>query len=222
MRPKLAMTVNKFYHAILQRVAISVCLLSIAFLGTLSTAHAENPRDDNAFSTSTGNQKFTRFIRQFRAIAINDGISASLYDQVTKGLTPDPLVLKRLGNQPEFNSQIWTYLEKRVNAERIATGQAKKRQLAKTIAAIELRYGVDRNIFLAIWGMESNFGSYKGDMNVVRSLATMGFLDRRKNFGRSQLLAAVKILQNGDISPEQFTGSWAGAMGPHPIYSHHL
>lgn len=176
-------------------------------------AQAENAKDDTAYSTSTQSNKFSTFLRQFRPIAINSGISRKLYDNVTRGLTPDKRVLKLLGSQPEFNSQIWTYLEKRVSPQRITTGKKKKQQYAKAIAAIEQRYGVDRHILLSIWGMESNFGSFKGNMSTIRSLATMAYQGRRKNFGRIQLLAALKILQNGDISPKQFKGSWAGAMG---------
>ncbi len=192
-------------------IATAICSFGLTFQDI--PAYAENAKDDNNFATSTGSASFSRYIRQFRSIAVNSGVSASLYDNVTKGMTADPRVLRLLGNQPEFNSQIWNYLEKRVSAQRISTGRAKKKQHAKSLAAIQQRYGVDRHILLSIWGMESNFGSFKGNMSVIRSLATMGFEGRRKRFGRSQMLAAFKILQNGDINPKQFTGSWAGAMG---------
>ena len=196
-----------------KRALCAAAILFVTAMPISNSAWAENAKDDNSFSTSTSSNKFSTFIRRFKSIAVNSGISAQLYDDVTRGMTADKRVLKLLGSQPEFNSQIWTYLEKRVSPQRIATGKKKKQQYAKAIAAIEQRYGVDRHIFLAIWGMESNFGSFKGNMSIIRSLATMAYQGRRKNYGRSQMLAAFKILKKGDISPKQFTGSWAGAMG---------
>jgi membrane-bound lytic murein transglycosylase B len=82
-----------------------------------------------------------------------------------------------------------------------------------TLERIEKRYGVDRQTLVAIWGLESNFGSNIGTHNVIRSLATLAYEGRRQVFWRSQLLAVLQILQHGDITPERLIGSWAGAMG---------
>jgi membrane-bound lytic murein transglycosylase B len=142
------------------------------------------------------------------------GIPRSLFDAGFAGITePDPAVLKLAANQPEFTSTTSAYLSKAVTPIRIETGRAKKAEEEKLLAAIEKRYGVDRHILLGIWGMESNFGKDKGSMSVIRSLATLAYSGRRKAFGNEQLIAAFKILKQGLVKPDNFTGSWAAAMG---------
>jgi membrane-bound lytic murein transglycosylase B len=142
------------------------------------------------------------------------GFSRELFETAFAGITePDPLVLKLANNQPEFNSRTSEYLAKAVTTARIETGQTKKADEAKLLAAIEKKYGVDRHILLGIWGMESNFGKDKGSMSVIRSLATLAYSGRRKAYGNEQLIAAFKILGQGLVKPDSFTGSWAAAMG---------
>lgn len=142
------------------------------------------------------------------------GISRELFDAAFKGITePDPAVLKLAANQPEFTSTTSDYLAKAVTPIRIETGQTKKAEEAKLLSAIEAKYGVDRHILLGIWGMESNFGKDKGSMSVIRSLATLAYSGRRKDYGNEQLIAALRILQKGIVKPDNFTGSWAAAMG---------
>ena len=158
--------------------------------------------------------KFEAFIETLWPIAKSAGASRKLFDAAFAGITePDPLVLKLANNQPEFTSTTSAYLEKAVTPIRIETGQAKKAEEAKLLAAIEKKYGVDRHILLGIWGMESNFGKDKGSMKVMRSLATLMYSGSRKKFAREQMAAAFKILKLGVVSPETFTGSWAAAMG---------
>ena len=84
---------------------------------------------------------------------------------------------------------------------------------AATLDRIEARYGVDRETLVAVWGLESSFGQIMGDKSVIRSLATLAHEGRRPAFAKSQLIAALEILQHGDVSPQQMRGSWAGAMG---------
>jgi membrane-bound lytic murein transglycosylase B len=142
------------------------------------------------------------------------GVSRQLFDAAFAGITePDPAVLRLAANQPEFTSTTGDYLAKAVTPIRIETGQAKKVEEDKLLTAIEARYGVDRNILLGIWGMESNFGKNKGSMSVIRSLATLAYSGRRKDYGNEQLIAAFRILQKGIVKPDSFTGSWAAAMG---------
>ena len=142
------------------------------------------------------------------------GISRKLFNAGFEGITePDPAVLKLAANPPEFTSTTSQYLSKAVTPIRIETGQTKKAEEEKLLAAIEKKYGVDRHILLGIWGMESNFGKDKGSMSVIRSLATLAYSGRRKDYGNEQLIAAFKILQQGLVKPGNFTGSWAAAMG---------
>jgi membrane-bound lytic murein transglycosylase B len=142
------------------------------------------------------------------------GIPRKLFEAGFAGITePDPAVLKLAANQPEFTSTTSAYLKKAVTPIRIETGQTKKAEEEALLAAIEKTYGVDRHILLGIWGMESNFGKDKGSMSVIRSLATLAYSGRRKDFGNAQLIAAFKILRQGLVKPDSFTGSWAAAMG---------
>ena len=156
--------------------------------------------------------KFEAFIQTLWPLAKANGISRPLFDAAFEGITePDPLVLKLANNQPEFTSTTSAYLEKAVTPIRIETGREMKEANAKLLSAIEKKYGVDRHILLGIWGMESNFGKDKGSMKVMRSLATLMYSGRRKQFAREQFVAALKILKRGVVKPENFTGSWAAA-----------
>jgi len=142
------------------------------------------------------------------------GVSKALFDAAFAGITePDPVVLKLADNQPEFTSTTSAYLEKAVTPIRIQTGKTKVQEDAKLLDAIEAKYGVDRHILLGIWGMESNFGKLKGSMRVMRSLATLAYSGSRRKYAYEQLVSAFKILKSGIVKPDNFTGSWAAAMG---------
>lgn len=158
--------------------------------------------------------EFKSFIESMWPRAKAAGISREVFDRGFAGITdPDPDVLKLANNQPEVTSTTSQYLSKAVTAIRIDTGQSMKAAEQDLLAAIEKRYKVDRNILLAIWGMESNYGRDKGQMKVMRSLATLLYSGNKKDYAREQYVAALKILRGGIVRPESFTGSWAGAMG---------
>lgn len=158
--------------------------------------------------------KFEGFIQGLWPQVKAAGISRALFDAAFAGVTePDPAVLKLAKVQPEFTSTTSEYLAKAVTSIRIDTGKAKKAELAPLLGAIEAKYGVDRRILLGIWGMESNFGKDLGSMGVMRSLATLMYAGSKRDYARGQLIAAFKILQRGIRKPDNFTGSWAAAMG---------
>lgn len=162
---------------------------------------------------------FRQWVASFRATAVASGVSGSVYDQAFKGINDaDPVVLEKARTQPEFTAPAWDYFDNRVHDQSVAVGQQMARKWKPWLDRIEARYGVDRYILLAIWSMESNYGeTLKRDdimRNVVRSLATLGYADpKRAKFARTQLIAALKILQTGDIDESHLSGSWAGAMG---------
>jgi membrane-bound lytic murein transglycosylase B len=163
-------------------------------------------------------ENFDRWVRDFWPAAKAAGVSRSIYDAAFRGVTPDPEVLDKASNQAEFVTPLWDYVSKRVSDKRIKGGRDMLVRYRTMLDAIESRYGVDRHILVAIWGMESFYGEVLSNpkivKSVVRSLATLAYADRRRaRFGRQQLIAALKILQRGDISIEGMTGSWAGAMG---------
>ncbi|PHP67233.1 lytic transglycosylase [Zhengella mangrovi] len=162
---------------------------------------------------------FKRWIAGFKSVAASNGISSSTYDRAFRGVSePDPEVLEKARYQPEFKAPLWQYFDNRVHDESIATGRAMARKYKGWLDRIERRFGVDRHILIAIWGIESNYGRILTNdrvmRNVPRSLATLAYADKRRaKFARRQLIAALKILQTGDIDESHLTGSWAGAMG---------
>lgn len=162
---------------------------------------------------------FTKWINGFYATAAKSGISQKTYSQAFAGVTtPDPLVLEKARYQPEFKSKIWDYLDSRVNPYTVKIGREMAAKHGSTLASLERHFGVDRNVLLAIWSMESNYGAALENPDrlhhVPRALATLGYADtRRSKYAKSQLVAALKMLQNGDVSSKNLMGSWAGAMG---------
>ncbi|KXF76073.1 lytic transglycosylase [Paramesorhizobium deserti] len=186
----------------LARIAATAALLS-----ALTTA--------SAFADA----KFQRWIADFRSVALNSGISSATFNSAFAGITaPDPEVLQKARYQPEFTAPVWDYIDNRVNENSVATGQAMARQWKGWLSRIEKQYGVQSSVLLAIWSMETNYGEIlKRDevmRDAIRSLATLAYADKaRAKYARTQLIAAMKILQTGDIDRSHLTGSWAGALG---------
>jgi membrane-bound lytic murein transglycosylase B len=162
---------------------------------------------------------FERWVAGFRATAVESGVSGATYDRAFRGVkSADPEVIEKARFQPEFTAPVWDYFDNRVHEQSVEVGRAMAKKWKPWLDKIEARFGVDRNILLAIWSMESNYGEIlKNDKvmrNVVRSLATLAYADqKRAKFARTQLIAALKILQSGDIDESHLMGSWAGAMG---------
>lgn len=158
-------------------------------------------------------ENFAAWVSEFWPQASKYGISEKTFRRAFRGVRPDPEVLRAAEHQPEFVKPIWEYLSNAVSDFRIKKGRQKLARYSRQFAAIEKKYGVDRHYLAAIWGIESSYGSFKGTKYVIRSLATLAYTGTRKEFGRTQLLAALRILESGDIDPAHMKGSWAGAMG---------
>ncbi|APX13263.1 lytic murein transglycosylase [Tateyamaria omphalii] len=166
-----------------------------------------------AVADSAADAAFQDWIKGFRTRARNQGISGTTFDRAFDGVRYDPDVIKRDRNQSEFTKTIWDYLDGAVSDSRVRNGKAALRDHARTLDAIEARYGVEKEVVVAVWGLESAFGAVRGSNDVIRSLATLAHDGRRGAFFEAQLIAALTILQSGDTSPRNMTGSWAGAMG---------
>lgn len=156
---------------------------------------------------------FAEWREAFRARAMAAGISPATFDRAFAGVSPNPTVLERDAYQPEFTRPIWEYLDSAVSDTRVANGRSQAQSRQSLLNSIQQRYGVDYPVVLAIWGLESAYGSDFGDIPVVQSMATLAYEGRRRDFAEEQLIAALKILDAGDIAPERMLGSWAGAMG---------
>ena len=156
---------------------------------------------------------FKSWRNDFRARALAKGIKPSVFDGAFAGVSVNQQVVKLDGSQAEFTRQIWDYLDTATSASRVSTGKQQWQRHANTLAKIEQRYGVDAKVVMSIWGMETNYGSYRGNTNTIEGLATLAFEGRRRTFAEAELIAALQILQAGDVKPEKMRGSWAGAMG---------
>jgi membrane-bound lytic murein transglycosylase B len=133
-------------------------------------------------------------------------------------IKPDTTVFELIRSQPEFNEQLWQYLNRRVSDWRITTGKEKAKEYAPLFARIEKDYGVDRGIMLGLWGIESAFGDPDVQKNhmrpVIPALAALAWGEpRRRAYWEQELLNALVIIERGWSSPEEMRGSWAGAMG---------
>ena len=153
------------------------------------------------------------WIVEFRGRALAAGISAASFDQVMAGVHFLPAVIERDRKQDEFTKTIWDYLDKAVSEDRIVAGQKALKAHAALLEQIEVRYGVDKHVVLAIWGLESAYGLVRGDIDTPSALATLAYDTRRGAFFEAELIAALQILQSGAVKPTAMVGSWAGAMG---------
>ncbi|WP_290787950.1 lytic murein transglycosylase [Halomonas sp.] len=156
---------------------------------------------------------FDGWLTQFRREASREGISEATLANALDGVRYRPRVIELDRSQPEFVRPIWQYLDSAVSAQRVTQGRAKLAEHRDTARRMEQRYGVPAEVVVAIWGIESNYGGNFGSFSTLEALATLAFDGRRRDFARGELLAALRIIEAGDIAPDRMVGSWAGAMG---------
>jgi membrane-bound lytic murein transglycosylase B len=154
----------------------------------------------------------------FRARALAKGISEATWNRVMGHLQPDMSVFKQMQKQPEFQEEVWQYINRRVSDWRIINGRAALRKNEALFARIEHDFGVERGTLLALWGVESAYGDPQVQQNhmtpVFPSLAALAWnAPRRREYWQTELINALKIVERGWGTPEQMRGSWAGAMG---------
>ena len=149
-------------------------------------------------------------LRQSAAAA---GVSSATIENALGALEPNDAV-SFMDQQPEFTTPVWDYIAGLVDEERVAEGRELMHRHAGALREAESRFGVDPAVVVAVWGVESDFGKSFGKRPVVQSLATLACqAPRRADYFRKELMAALKILDHGDIAPQEFVGSWAGAFG---------
>lgn len=158
-------------------------------------------------------QPFDDWLRDFRRDALAQGISARTLDGALAGVAPIPRVIELDRKQPEGRLTFAEYRARIVSKDRIEKGRRLAADHAGLLRQAQRRYGVPSRVVLALWGMESNFGERPGTYSVVASLATLAHEGRRAAFFRKELVNALRIIDSGDVSPRDMTGSWAGAMG---------
>ena len=155
---------------------------------------------------------FPSCLAQLRAEALSRGVSPATFDAATADLQPND-VLHFQDEQPEFTTPVWDYMAGLVDQERVDDGRAMLERYGDALKRIEARFGVNRYILVALWGVESDYGKNFGYRPVVQSLATLSCYGKKPQYYEGELFAALSILQRGDVRADNFTGSWAGAFG---------
>lgn len=156
---------------------------------------------------------FSSCKQQVRGQAAAAGVSQATLARALDGLEPNDAV-SFLGAQPEFTTPIWDYIAGLVDDERVRDGQARFAEYRQAALAAQNSFGVDAAAIVAVWGVESDFGKSFGGRPIIQSLTTLACTpNRRSDYFRGELIAALKILDRGDVKLEEFNGSWAGAFG---------
>ena len=156
---------------------------------------------------------FRAWVESFKAEARQQGISAEALERAFAPAKFNPRIIELDSHQPEFVKPVWDYIAGVVTEDALKRARQKLREHADLLARVQQRYGVPPEYIVAIWRIESGFGANFGNFNVVEALATLAYAGRRQDFWKSELIAALRILQSGEVPPERLVGSWAGAMG---------
>ncbi len=188
---------------------VLICAVLIGWAALLGLALAAS----DAPQTSADQSAFHAFLATLWPQASARGVSRSTFDAAFAGVTEDPSAPSAIGKQPEFDRPLSAYFNEAVSATRIAHGRALAVQWRSELGDIERQFGVPREILLAAWGMESDFGHVRGDKDLIRSLATLAFRRSDRDLFVEELLNALVILQKGAVPRQRLKGSWAGAMG---------
>lgn len=159
-------------------------------------------------------QGFSQCVASKWPAAQRIGVTRANFDSATRGLTPDSTTTRLVNRQAEFVKPIWEYLDSAVSASRVSTGREMLRKYGTVLNEIARRYEVDPEVVVAIWGMETSYGSYMGDHNAVQAAATLACnSNRRQKFWSDQFVAAIKIAQDGHVPLSEMRSSWGAAMG---------
>ena len=184
----------------------------LALLAALPLLSFPVPASQAQSLTQSG---FEAYLNDVGARARAQGVSAPTVVRTLSGLTINPRVIELDGGQPGNRSTpppLQPYLDRHVDSARINGGKAKYRQVSGLLPGIERRFGVPPKMLLAIWGHETNYGSYTGDFDLIRSLATLAYEGRRRALFEGELIAALKMIDMG-VPRSRMEGSWAGAFG---------
>ncbi len=164
-------------------------------------------------SSLAANSDFDRWLKEFKVVAVKEGISKDVVDEVMSDARFLPKVIEYDRYQPEFYEDTFTYIKKRTNRKKIKKGLALYKKEKTIIDSIEKEFTVEKELLLALMGIETNFGNYLGKMDIISSLATLSFDKRRTEFFTSELLILLKLVDKNIIKKDILFGSWAGAFG---------
>lgn len=194
-------------------LTLSAGLLSMLLSGSLQANPQLMTEVDARGAQELRYANFEQWLSEFRRFAATQGISEATLVTALDGVRYRDRVIELDRYQPEFVRPIWEYLDSAASDTRVNTGRERFEENRQTALEMQQRFGVPAEIVVAIWGIESNYGSNFGDFSTIEALATLAYDGRRRDFARGELLAALRIIEQGDISAERMKGSWAGAMG---------
>jgi membrane-bound lytic murein transglycosylase B len=189
----------------MKRNGLTKCALALAAFLLISPVFAHEP--------TTGDADFDAWVAALRAEAAAQGISHDILDAALEGVTPIARIVELDRKQPEFTQTFAQYMEKRITAKLAEEGRrhfALNRALLKKVGK---KFGVQPRFIVALWGVETRYGTYTGGFPVIAALATLAYDGRRSDYFRGELLKGLTILEEGHIAPADMMGSWAGAMG---------
>ncbi|QXT41408.1 lytic murein transglycosylase [Gymnodinialimonas ceratoperidinii] len=181
-------------------------------IGAIGASGASGPSNDPDFRPQP-NASYDAWLTGFRSRARAAGISEDAVSRGLRGAGYLPGVIERDRNQTEFRRSTEDYLALVAGEDDVRSGRSRFASQRSMLAEIEGRYGVPAEVCCAVWGVESRYGTRLGDIPVISAVTTLAWEGRRGNFFEAQAIAALRIVQNGDTTPERMLGSWAGAMG---------
>ena len=170
------------------------------------------PRPE-AMPAASRTASFDGWVAAFRPRALSAGVSASVFDRAMSDVRPLSATLRLDRAQAEFGTHVWDYLDAQVTAQRIAQGRQALATHSAILQRIQTRHGVEPEVLVAVWGLETSYGAVRGDVPILSTLTTLARDGRRAAFFEQELIAALKIVQAGEVTPARMIGSWAGAMG---------
>jgi lytic murein transglycosylase len=158
-------------------------------------------------------KSFAEFVAKLWPEAQSKGITRANFDLALRGVTPDKRVIAATQRQPEYGKPFGAYVNAIASRNRVTRGLQKGKEHARIFAEVEKKFGVEPEVLLALWGIESDFGAQKDRWDVFRSLATLAYVRYREPYFRNELFVAMRIMQEGRITRKRMVSSWAGAMG---------
>jgi lytic murein transglycosylase len=185
------------------------------FFGAILAVSAGLTTQADAAARCRNTGSFDAWLAAFKQEAAREGISQRAISAALDGVTFDPAIIRRDSGQGVFQQSFLQFAGRMTNVNRYQNGLKQLKANAPLLARIEQRTGVPPAVVVALWGLESDYGAYKGGIyNIIRSVATLAYDCRRSAFFRDQLKGAVRIVERGDLRPDQMIGNWAGELGP--------
>jgi len=196
----------------LRRVVALIAISALAAIGGIAPATRAQGVDARVFESS-GDPAFDAWREDFAGRAIASGRSPRVVQTMLSNAAPDPRVVQADQNQPEFVRPVWDYIDRAVSAKRIADGQLARAENAAVLSAIQAKYGVDADIIVGIWAIETSYGKATLSYDAVSALATLAAEGRRRAQFEGYLIALMQMVERGYAGPADLKSSWAGALG---------